>query len=272
MPRLQAILATLAVAAAAVLVGGMPASASRGGQVVTPEEAGYSATGAQFHYVQAQVFLRNPAQYCGYGSDEYGHTVQLRSADQVAVLSAFTGGCGGYADMFTVYSPVSHAFITGLGAPGVTATFCTPTGGCHPAAQEGDTFPTGETITEDLNYNPSTGNMRFRMADATGRVLAGSDDAGLGESFREARIGTEFNFNDPFDSPFHWVQPPSSMKIAAIGDVLLTTYSGHKSTLSSWWTHSKLIARMTSTGVQMASPSDLTANGAAFQVNLTGAG
>src|SRR5262245_890879 len=70
MRRFQAIFAVLAAAAAAMLAGGIPASASTGNKVTTPEEAGYSATGAQFKHVQASVYLRDPAQYAGYMSDD----------------------------------------------------------------------------------------------------------------------------------------------------------------------------------------------------------
>ncbi len=56
--------ATLALgaAAAAVLALAVPAGASTGTPAVSPEQAGYTATGAQFRHVSASVYLRNPAQ------------------------------------------------------------------------------------------------------------------------------------------------------------------------------------------------------------------
>jgi hypothetical protein len=57
------------------------------------------------------------------------------------------------------------------------------------------------------------------------------------------------------------------MKIAAYNNVSLTTYSGHGTTLWSWWVHHKLLAN---TGQQSGSdwvavPGDLSNGGASFQ-------
>jgi len=274
--RLQAIFVTLAAAAAAVLAGVMTTSASTGSNTVTPEEAGYKATGAQFRYVQASVYLRDPIPYDPYGSGWYQHSLQLRSSNEVIVLGAgiWTNHLNAlqYQPSFMVYDPATHVAIAWLGSPGVTATWC-DNRGCSGATQGSGNFPNGEIISGSLFYSRSTGDVKFKLSDTHGRVLRGSYFAGLGESFKSARIGTEFTVEGPFSSPNSWIQPPSSMRIASFSNVALTTYSGHRTGLYAWWTHSKLLARMTfSPQLWMASPGGLRASGSAFRVKLTGAG
>jgi hypothetical protein len=50
-----------AAVAAVVLAGSEVAGASTGTAEISPEQARYTATGAQFKYIDALVYLRNPA-------------------------------------------------------------------------------------------------------------------------------------------------------------------------------------------------------------------
>jgi hypothetical protein len=227
------------------------------------------------------VYLRDPLQYNGYGSGWYQHSLRLRSSDEVIILgaNAWTNPeflpQQRYSISFIVYSPTTHSAIAELGSPGVTATWCSPDNGdgCSGATQGGGSFPYGETISGSLFYSRSTGDVNFKLNDTHGRVLSGHYFAGLGECFKNARIGTEFDLDGPFFSPSSWIQPPSSMRIASFSNVALTTYSGHRSSLYAWWTHSKLLARTTfSPQLRMASPGGLRASGSAFRVKLTGVG
>jgi len=61
--RAPSALIAAGAAAAAVLALTVPAGAVTGTAEISPEQAGYTATGAQFSYVAASVYLRNPAQY-----------------------------------------------------------------------------------------------------------------------------------------------------------------------------------------------------------------
>jgi hypothetical protein len=289
MRRFQAIFAVL-TAAAAVLAGGIPASASTGSNVITPEHAGYLANGNQFKQVQANVFLRQPAQYANYlDLGWYEYSLELWSSHDVVILALDDGVIGpsgqAYRANFVLYDRPSRTAVATLYQGGTRVTYCAPDTGCGSLAGRGAPyFPYGDTGSMSLRYSPSTGNVTFSLTDTSGYSLTGSLFAGLGESFKGARIGTEFNLNNPgpqpysysypWSSPPSWIQPPSSMKIASFSSVALTTYSGHKGTLSSSsWTTSKLLSQMdTGTPLSMASPTGLTAGGSAFQVSLTGAG
>jgi hypothetical protein len=73
--RLLAAALTSAAVAAVVLAGSGVAGASTGTAEISPEHAGYSASGAKFRHVSASVYLRNPAQYAGEVAS-FGHSVQ----------------------------------------------------------------------------------------------------------------------------------------------------------------------------------------------------
>ena len=59
--RLLAAAVMPAAVAAVVLAGSGIAGASTGTAEISPEQAGYTATGAQFRDVDAVVYLRNPS-------------------------------------------------------------------------------------------------------------------------------------------------------------------------------------------------------------------
>jgi hypothetical protein len=99
------------VAAAAVLALAVPTSASTGTAQISPEQAGYSATGAQFNHIYATVYLRNPAQYAGEVAS-FGQSVQLWSAGLVAVIgvTASTSGSG-YTTYAKIYDRTTHQLL-----------------------------------------------------------------------------------------------------------------------------------------------------------------
>src|SRR5215471_15504751 len=74
--RAASALVTAGAAAAAVLALTEPAVAVTATAEISPEQAGYTATGAQFKEIDATVFLRNPAQYAGQVA-QYSNSIQL---------------------------------------------------------------------------------------------------------------------------------------------------------------------------------------------------
>jgi hypothetical protein len=89
------VLIAAGAAAAAALGLAVPAGASTGIAEISPEQAGYIATGAQFKTIGASVYLRQPAQYAG-EVGRYSHSAQLWSSGYVAVVgvTASTSGSG----------------------------------------------------------------------------------------------------------------------------------------------------------------------------------
>ena len=268
--RAPSALIAAGAAAAAVLALTVPAGAVTGTAEISPEQAGYTATGAQFKEVDASVFLRQPGQYSG-EVGQYSHSVQLWSSGLVAVVGvrASTSGSS-YTPYATIYDRSTHQVI----ASNPNAEFCFPEGlGCSTTIQS---FPAGDTVTLTIGYEPKEGGLQFFADDQepvppgeqdTGSFISFAPDTpGTGVSFTQARVGTEFG-SDPWTAPSSYTPPASFMKAAAFIDVALTTYNGRTSTLWSWWVHHKLLANteQQSSADWVAIPADLTQGGASFQ-------
>jgi hypothetical protein len=254
--------------AATLITAGM-ASASTGTTQISPEEAGYSATGAQFQTVSASVYLRNPEQYATEVGG-YGHSVQLWSSGLVLVLgvsdtTAAGSKAAGFSPAVAVFDRSTHALLAASGNGTISAQWCPAGGSCQPATS-GGSFAVGMTVTERMHYSTSTGTANFKATDTAGDVFTASYSAGLGQSFNQARIGTEFGV-DPWTAPSY--SPPANFtKIGVYNDARLVTYSGHASTLTSWWVHHALEANTNAQSVSgdwVAIPTFLYNSGASFQ-------
>jgi hypothetical protein len=245
----------------------MPAGASTGTAQISPEQAGYTATGAQFKTIDARVFLRQPTQYAGEVAS-FGHSVQLWSAGLVISvgLTASTSG-GGYTTYATVYDRSTHQVI----ASNPNAQHCAGYGDfCAPGPVTWN-YP-GTTAWMRISYTPADGHLSMSevlssdSTDSNGNDFTSSYDLTAPQGFSQARVGTEFG-SSPWDASYPYTPPARSLKVAAYTNVDLTSYSGHTASLSSWWVHHKLLAN---TGQQSGSdwvavPADLSNGGASFQ-------
>jgi hypothetical protein len=254
--RLASALIAAGAAAAAVLGLAVPAGAATGTAEISPEQAGYTATGAQFKTITAAVFLRRPAQYAGLVAG-FGHSVQLWSSGLVVSLGAQASDAG-YIAKATVYDRGTHQVIA---SP--AGQFCYG-GNCGPDPAP---WPFGHTLTLRISYSPADGQLT--MTEDEGAASFTASYTAAGQSFTQARVGTEFG-SSPWDGSYSYAPPAQYTKIAAYSNVGLVTYSGHTSTLWSWWVHHKLLAN---TGQQSGSdwvaiPTGLTNGGANFQAWL----
>jgi hypothetical protein len=164
----------------------------------------------------------------------------------VVGVSSSTSSTAGFVPAATVYDRSTHAVVTET--TGTT------------------NFPSGETVTERLHYDVVSGAVSFSASDPAGRSFTATDTVAAGESFGQARIGTEFG-SDPWTASPSYTPPANLTEIAVYGSVRLTTYSGHNATLDSWWVNHPLLAN---TGQQsgtdwVAIPSNLYNGGANFQ-------
>ena len=249
----------LLAAAAAVLALAMPAGASTGTAQISPEQAGYTATGAQFRHISASVYLRNAAQYAGEVAS-IGHSVQLWSSGLVITigLTASTSGSA-YTPYAAIYDRSTHQVI----ASDPNAQYCEPSGDCF--YDRPFTFPPGSRLTLTINYLPEAGEVALFESSDRGYDFT-SSYALASQAFSQARVGTEFG-SSPWDASYPYRPPARSLKVAAYTNVQLTSYSGHTASLSSWWAHHKLLAN---TGQQsgsdwVAAPAALPGGGASFQ-------
>src|SRR5215831_10840684 len=218
--RAPSALIAAGAAAAAVLALTVPAGAVTGTAEISPEEAGYTATGAQFSNVFAAVFLRQPTQYAG-EVGQYSQSVQLWSSGLVAVVGASASTSGSsYTPYVKIYDASSHQLL----ASDPNAFWCNDLGGCKPTI---GTFAAGGTATFSVTYNRQDGDLFFAAVDHTypGWGLGGEYTASTGVSFSQARIGTEFG-STPWDNSYSHTPPAQLMKTALFNDVSLTPYRG----------------------------------------------
>ena len=261
-------IAGIAAMATSLTMAGM-AAASTGTTQISPEEAGYSATGAQFQTVSASVYLRNPEQYASVVT-AYGHSVQLWSSGLVMVLgvsdtTAAGSAAAGFSPAVAVFDRATRALLASSTNGTVPAQWCPAGGSCQPATS-GGSFPTGKTVTEKMNYSKSTGVASFTATDTVGDRFTATYTAGTGQSFKQARIGTEFSA-DPWTAP-SFTPPANWTKIAVYNDARLVSYTGHAATLESWWVNHALEANteaQSETGDWVAIPTTLYNSGASFQ-------
>jgi hypothetical protein len=260
--RAVSVLIAAGAAAAAVLGLAVPAGAVTGTTEISPEMAGYTATGAQFADISARVYLRNPAQYAGQVAS-LGHSVQLWSAGLVVTfgVTAGTSGTGDYATYATIYDRSTHTVI----ASNPSGESCTDDENCWAGPS---IVGPGATLTMEIGYDPARGQLSMTESsyDGGNAITFSSSYTAAGQSFTQARVGTEFG-SSPWDGSYSYAPPAQYTKTAVYSNVALATYSGHTSTLWSWWTHHKLLAN---TGQQsgadwVAVPTDLTNGGASFQ-------
>jgi hypothetical protein len=267
-PRRLLAAAVVPAAAAAVLALAVPAGASTGTAQISPEQAGYTATGAQFKTITAAVYLRDPGQYTGEVVGGFGHSVQLWSPDLVATVGVTAPrGFGFYSTYAIIYDRSTHQVIV----LNPNAVECNADDNCAPGW---NSYDGGSTLTLRISYSPADGHLTMTANVDEGSTFTSSYTA-TGQSFTQARVGTDFssswdgtNFSSsPWDGSYSYTPPANYVKVAAYNNVSLTTYSGHTSTLWSWWVHHKLLAnteKQTSSD-WVAVPTDLFNGGASFQ-------
>jgi len=217
--------------------------------------------------VQATVFLRDPTQYSA-SLAGYGLSVQLWSEGRVIVLgvSAGTNPPSSYSPAVSVFNRVTHALVCSTAANPPQQCPDTPVSWANGSVS----FPAGRSVTENLFYDQRSGVVTATVLDVTtGLASAATYHAGIGQSFKVARIGAEVGFT-PWDDMGYIAPPAVVTKLAAFSGAALTTYSGSHSNLRSWWVHSKLIMTSdgTSAGDTRATSTDLSGGGSSFTVNL----
>ncbi|HEY3953790.1 MAG TPA: hypothetical protein VGM53_10465 [Streptosporangiaceae bacterium] len=257
-------LTAFGAAAAAVLALAAPAAAKTGTSELSPEQAGFTATGAQFDTISAQVYLRGPAQYASAVAG-LGESVQLWSAGSVAIFGVTASTTGStYTPYAIVYDRSTHAMVV----LNPSVQWCDPSA-CGSTI---GTWNTGDTLSMRVTYNPSSGALVFHASPTAGDAgtsFSATYQAGIGESFNQARVGTDFG-TTPWDASYSYSPPMQYIKVAVFSKVSLTTYSGHTSSMWTWWVHHALLANteQQSSSDWVSVPSNLYNGGANFQTYL----
>lgn len=242
--------AALPAAALAVTLGTTAASASTGPATYnngSTEGGGYLASQAQFRYVKDSVYLRAQSNFAAL-DDGVSWETHLYGTDT------------------TTHNPVQVVLTVGGNPQSLTTPYGASASVNGTAMTTGGTtqFPAGETITESIYYDRGTGLVHVSVVGAGGRVFFGSGIVGSHVAFTSPRV------IGGIDAGSSFVPPSSTVKLGHFSAVVLTTYSGFRSSLYGWYQHAKMIVTSdgTRTGVQRVAPSNLTAGGTAFDVNI----
>lgn len=258
-----------AISAGLALAAALPAGAVTGPTVASVQQAGFAATGAQFRYVQSSFMLPNAANFVS-EIGGFGLSVHLWSAHSVVVLGVSNSTVdGNYNAAVAVFNPVTKTTVCSTAGSGTGLCAGTPTDWTDGSVS----FAPGDFLTEAVFYNRAAGTTTFSVTDeSSGQSLAYTRHAGTGISWNQARVGAEFGCT-PWagcPGPVPYTAPANSTRLASFSGIRLTTYSGHRSGLSSWWTHSKIEWTRNGllSGAVNAKATNLSSSGTVFSVNL----
>jgi len=216
-----------------------PAWAATGPRMGSAGQTGFVVTGAQIRDVRGQVFGRNGA---GFASTQagIGGSLSLWAGGNrgTVILVGVSTGTGSahepWSPGINVYQ--DHKLIASQNDPSVNGQTCTA-GKCTPG--DSANWPDQQQFRLELFYNRSDGNVEFHATAANGDSYSGFYHLGTGVSFSQARVTADFG-NTPFDSAGYTAAPPAAKPYLTWSRVGLTSYSGHRAGLASWWTRSHL--------------------------------
>jgi hypothetical protein len=217
-----------------------PASAATGPRMGSAGQTGFVVTGAQIRDVRGQVFGRNGG---GFASTQagIGGSLSLWAGGNrgMVILVGISTGTGSphepWSPGINVYQ--NHKLIASQNDASVNGKTCTAAGTCTPG--DSANWTDQQQFRLELFYNRTTGNVEFQAKNANGDSYSGFYSVGTGKSFSQARVTADFG-NTPFDSAGYTAAPPAAKLYLTWSRVGLTSYSGHRAGLVSWWTRSHL--------------------------------
>jgi hypothetical protein len=221
-----------------ILALAAPAAAATGPRFFSTEQSGYVATGSRFQYVQSTVRLPNAANFASEVAG-FGVSAQLWTKYRVVVLGVSNSTtAGNYNAAVAVFNRSTHALICSTAASG--AQQCPNVGSRWTDGSV--SFAPGDDVTFAIRYDRSTGRDHFFVDDdTTGVELFYSGYVpGTGKIYTQARVGAEFAA-DPWGT-FTYTAPAAETHLVTFRNSVLVTYGGGVSSLSSWWTHHKILA------------------------------
>jgi hypothetical protein len=262
-PRAAAAATLAAVAAATTLALSGAAGAATGPQAASAGQAGMTVTGAQIRDIRGLMFARNGG---GFASTQagIGGSVSLWAPGGTTVLLGASTGTGSahqpWSPGINIYS--GHTLVASQNDASVHGQTCTGSV-CTPG--DAANWPDQQLQRFELFYNRATGNVEFSVrAVDSGVTYSGFYHVGTGVSFTQARMTGDFG-NTPFDSAGYTHAPGGSVPYLAWSGARLTSYSGHKAGLASWWTRHHLVLV---DGAGHASAGPLASSGSAFRTFL----
>jgi hypothetical protein len=242
--RIATIGAIGAIGAGLALAASLPAGASTGPRLTSQEQAGYAASGARFRFVETTFTLPDATKFASEVGG-LGVSVQLISSENTWMVLSFntTTASGVYAASY------ANEFNAGqsIGASGAL--------GANGWAKAGD------SVTLSIYYDRA-GNDHLTAVDNTTGEAHFRAVAIPTTSYTHARLGAEFGATPSSTAPY--TAPAAETHLVALTGIHLTTYSGHRSGLVSWWERQQVL--MVNNGVTQVEPHNVFALGRSFNI------
>jgi hypothetical protein len=242
--NIQRMVAAGAIGASLALAASLPAGASTGPGLTSQEQAGYAASGARFRFVETTFTLPDATKFASEVGG-LGVSVQLISSENTWMVFSFntTTASGVYAASY------ANEFNAGqsIGESGSL--------GANGWAKAGD------SVTLSIYYDRA-GNDHLTAIDNTTGEAHFRTVAIPATSYTQARLGAEFGATPSSTAPY--TAPAIETRLVGLTGIHLTSYSGHRAGLVSWWERQKVL--MVSHGVTQVEPHNVFASGRSFNV------
>ncbi len=221
-----------AISAGLALAAALPAGASIGPAFTSHEQAAYAVTNARFRFVQTTFTLPNATTFAS-EVGALGISVQLISSENTWMVFSFntTTASGVYSASF------ANEFNGGqsIGATGTLGT----TGWAK----------AGDSVTLSIFYDRA-GHDHLTAVDNTSGEAHFASVAIPSTQYTQARVGTEFGATPNSTAPY--TAPANETRLVTLNDIHLTSYSGHRAGLVSWWERHKVFMVSNSNVVEIA--------------------
>ncbi len=244
--KIQRIAAVGAASAGLALAAALPVGAATGSSLTSHEQAGYAVTGARFRFVQTTFTLPDASKFASELPDKgLGVSVQLISSENTWMVFSFntTTDSGVYAASF------ANEFDAGAAI------------GAHGALGPNGWAKAGDSVTLSIFYDRA-GHDHLTAVDNTTGEAHFTSVAIPTTQYTQARVGTEFGVTP--SSTAGYTAPATETRVVTLNGIHLTSYSGHRAGLVSWWVRHKVL--MVSHGVVEIAPHGVFNLGRSFNV------
>jgi len=211
-----------AISAGLALAAALPAGASIGPAFTSHEQAAYAVTNARFRFVETTFTLPDATTFASeLPGGLLSVSVQLVSSENTWMVLRFSSTTTSVA-----YSAsFANEFDGGaaIGANGLLG----PAGWAK----------AGDSVTLSIFYDRAGHDHLTAVDNTTGEAHFGSV-AIPSTQYTQARVGTEFGATPNSTAPY--TAPANETRLVTLNDIHLTSYSGHRAGLVSWWERHKV--------------------------------
>lgn len=237
-----------AISAGLALAAALPAGASIGPAFTSHEQAAYAVTNARFRFVETTFTLPDATKFAAELPDGgLAVSVQLISSENTWMVLRF--------NTTTASPPINYSasfanYFNGGQSIGATGTLG-PAGWAK----------AGDSVTLSIFYDRAGHDHLTAVDNTTGEAHFGSV-AVPSTQYTQARVGTEFGATPSATAGY--TAPATETHLVTLNDIHLTSYSGHRAGLVSWWERHKVF--MVSHGVVEIAPHGVFNLGRSFNV------